>query len=303
MILVISVSVFLSVLLLAIAIGYQVVLRKSVLLERLDSLLPQRQEKLGKAVGEPGVLAARISRLGEQIKLPQKEHNKYTQMVVAAGMRREMVYALFGAKILLAALLPLLYIFGYAVPRNALVTNEGILCSVTAGIFGYLGPSYWLYAKKKSRQLKIFHTLPDILDLLTVCVEAGLSMDAALIRTTETPQFADDPLANEIKIATMETRAGKPRIESLKDMAERTMVDDVRSFTTMLSQTEKFGTSLSQALRTYADSLRTKRRQMAEEAAAKTTIKMIFPLILFIFPALLVVILGPAVIQIQKIFK
>ena len=101
----------------------------------------------------------------------------------------------------------------------------------------------------------------------------------------------------------METRAGKPRIEALKDMAERTMVDDVRSFTTMLAQTEKFGTSLSQAMRSYADSLRTKRRQIAEEAAAKTTIKMIFPLILFIFPALLVVILGPALIQIGKIFK
>jgi tight adherence protein C len=101
----------------------------------------------------------------------------------------------------------------------------------------------------------------------------------------------------------METRAGKPRVESLRDMAERTMVEDVRSFTSMLAQTEKFGTSLSQAMRTYSDSLRTKRRQIAEEAAAKTTIKMVFPLILFIFPALLVVILGPAIIQLGSIFK
>ena len=128
-------------------------------------------------------------------------------------------------------------------------------------------------------------------------------MDAALIRTTETPQFASDPLAREIKTATMETRAGKPRIDALKDMAERTMVDDVRSFVTMLTQTERYGTSLSQGLRSFSDSLRTKRRQLAEEAAAKTTIKMIFPLILFILPALLVVILGPAIIQIAKMFK
>ena len=178
-----------------------------------------------------------------------------------------------------------------------------MLIMVVAAILGYLAPSYWLYSRKKNRQLQIFHTLPDLLDLMTVCVEAGLSMDAALMRTTETPQFDRDPLAHEIRIANMETRAGKPRIEALKDMAERVMVDDVRSFVTMLAQTERFGTSLSQALRTFADSLRTKRRQIAEEAAAKTTIKMVFPLILFIFPALLVVILGPAIIEISKIFK
>ena len=128
-------------------------------------------------------------------------------------------------------------------------------------------------------------------------------MDAALIKTTETPQFANDPLAKEIKIASMETRAGKPRIEALKDMAERTMVDDVKSFVTMLAQTERFGTSLSQALGVHAETLRTKRRQMAEEAAAKTTIKMIFPLVFFVFPALMVVILGPAFVQVSKIFK
>jgi tight adherence protein C len=301
MILLISLSVFLSVMLLVIAVAYQAVLRKSVLLERLESLLPEKRS-IEKAAVENGPMA-RVIRLGEQIKLPQKEHNKYTKMMVAAGYRREAVYAFFGVKIVLAAALPLLFAFLYALPHNMLFRSEGILCATSAAIAGYLIPSYWLVVKKKKRQVKIFHSLPDLLDLLTVCVEAGLSMDAALIRTTETPQFANDPLASEIKIATMETRAGKPRTEALRDMAERTMVEDVRALTTMLAQTEKFGTSLSQALRTYADSLRTKRRQIAEEAAAKTTIKMIFPLIIFIFPALLVVILGPAVIQIQKIFK
>jgi tight adherence protein C len=124
-----------------------------------------------------------------------------------------------------------------------------------------------------------------------------------LMRTTETSQFGSNPLAEEIMIATMETRAGEPRIEALKDMAERTMVDDVKAFVTMLAQTERFGTSLSQALRAYADELRIRRRQVAEEAAAKTTVKIVFPLVLFVFPALLVVILGPAIVQIGKIFK
>ena len=153
------------------------------------------------------------------------------------------------------------------------------------------------------RKTEIFHTLPDILDLLTVCVEAGLGIDAALIRTSENPMFQGNPLANELKIASMETRAGKLRAEALRDMAERTMVDDVKSFTTMLVQTERFGTSLSLALRVHSDSLRTKRRQIAEEAAAKTAIKILFPLAFFVFPALLLIIVGPAFYKISGIFK
>jgi len=304
MIYLITIIVFTSVMLLSIAVFYQLLLGKSVLTARLESLFPSKNEK-AQAPVESGTWAYKLSRIGEavKVKLPAKEQSKYSKMMVAAGLNRDSVYQFFGAKLLLACALPLSYLVFYAAWRHAAVTSQSLLLMAICAIAGYLLPSYWLYAKKKSRQLQIFHTLPDILDLMTVCVEAGLSMDAALMRTTETPQFGKDPLAQEIRIATMETRAGKPRIESLKDMAERTMVDDVRSFVTMLAQTERFGTSLSQALRSYADSLRIKRRQIAEEAAAKTTIKMVFPLILFIFPALLVVILGPALIQIGKIFE
>lgn len=291
--------VFTSVLLLSAALLYHLLLRKSVLTGRLEGLFPTKKEKQP----ESGLWSYKLSRLGESVKLPAKEHFKYTKLLVAAGYSRDSVYLFFGAKILLACALPLVYVLLQAAPRHTTFTSVSLLIIAACAAVGYLLPSYWLYARKKRRQVQIFHTLPDILDLMTVCVEAGLSMDAALIRTTETPQFQKDPLAQEIKIATMETRAGKPRIEALKDMAERTMVDDIRAFVTMLAQTERFGTSLSQALRTYSDSLRVKRRQIAEEAAAKTTIKMVFPLILFIFPALLVVILGPAIIQIGKIFK
>ena len=300
MIYLITFIVFTSTLLLLAAACYHLLLRNSVLKERLESLFPDNKAK--KPV-ESGTWEYKLSRIGETVKLPPREHSKYTKIMVAAGCRPESVYRFFGAKIVLAAVFPLAYLFFCAGAGDVRFTSKDILIMTASAISGYLLPSYWLYAKKKNRQMQIFHTLPDILDLMTVCVEAGLSMDAALIRTTETPQFRTDPLAQEIKIATMETRAGKPRIESLKDMAERTMVEDVRSFVAMLAQTERFGTSLSQALRTFADSLRIKRRQIAEEAAAKTTIKMIFPLILFIFPALLVVILGPALIQIRKVFE
>jgi tight adherence protein C len=301
MIALITSIVFASVILLSLAF-YQFLLRKSVVAERLESLFPEVKNKL-RQPAQTGTWDEKLARIGESVKLTPREQTKYTRLLVAAGYRRESIYRFLGSKILLACALPTLYAVCYAWPKHLLFSTQSNLMTLCLAIIGYLFPSYWVYYRKKSRQLRIFHTLPDILDLVTVCVEAGLSMDAALIRTTETPQFSEDPLAREIRTATMETRAGKPRIEALKDMAERTMVDDVKSFVTMLAQTERFGTSLSLALRSYSDSLRTRRRQIAEEAAAKTTIKMIFPLVLFILPALLVIILGPALVQINKLFK
>jgi tight adherence protein C len=300
MIYLITTIVFTSVLLLALALLYHFLVRRSDITMRLETLFPEKKER--KAI-ESGLWTDKLRRLGENVKLTPREHSKYSKVLVAAGLKRETIYPFLGSKILFAGLLPVAYFFLVAAPRQNAFAGQSMMIMAVAAIVGYLAPTYWLYARKKNRQLQIFHTLPDLLDLMTVCVEAGLSMDAALMRTTETPQFDRDPLAHEIRTASMESRAGKPRIEALRDMAERVMVDDVRSFVTMLAQTERFGTSLSQALRTFADSLRTKRRQMAEEAAAKTTIKMVFPLILFIFPALLVVILGPAIIEVSKIFK
>jgi tight adherence protein C len=298
----ITAIIFLSVMLLTSAVLYHFLLRKSVLMDRLQSLIPEKKVKV-KQQEESGTWAYKLSQIGEKVKLPPQEQVKYSKIIVAAGLRKEQVYLFFGIKILLTLVLPLLYLFFYAIPKHVGVSSQALLAVTVCSIAGYLLPSYWLFSRKRDRQLQIFHTLPDILDLVTVCVEAGVSIDAALMRTTETSQFDKNPLAEEIKISTMETRAGKPRIEALKDMAERTMVDDVKAFVTMLAQTEKFGTSLSQALRTYADELRTRRRQIAEEAAAKTTVKMVFPLVIFVFPALLVVILGPAIVQIGKIFK
>jgi tight adherence protein C len=208
-----------------------------------------------------------------------------------------------GSKIILACILPLPYIFFYSFPRGELLKPDSLLYIAALAIIGFLLPSVWLHRKVALRKIEIFHTLPDILDLLTICVEAGLGIDAALVRAIENPVFKGNPLAEELKIATMETRAGMPRSDALRELAERTMVDDVRSFVTMMVQTERFGTSLSLALRVFSDSLRTKRRQIAEEAAAKTSIKILFPLAFFIFPALMVVIIGPAFFKILTIFK
>jgi tight adherence protein C len=300
MLYVITAAVFFSIALLTWALLYPTLSRRSMIMERLEKfgekehvqpLTEERKKKWQKF----------FEQAGSAIPLSEKEQSKYTQLLVAAGYGKGSVYAFMGSKLLLAALLPVLFVLFYAVPKGKFADPMSLLLLVSMAIIGFLLPSYWLYRKVNRRKEQIFHTLPDLLDLITVSVEAGLSMDAALIRATETPQFVNDPLAMEIRNASRETRAGKPRIEALKDMAERTMVDDVKAFVTMLAQTERFGTSLSQALRVHADSLRTKRRQIAEEAAAKTAIKLLFPLAFFVFPALLVVILGPAFIQISKV--
>ncbi|MDD2320251.1 MAG: type II secretion system F family protein [Geobacteraceae bacterium] len=308
MLLIITLVIFIAVALILWAIFYYFFAGKSAIQERLAKLTPQPDIKIERNEKE-NRFGKTLGSLGSKVPLSPKEHSKYAKLLVAAGFRNEHVYPFLGSKILLAILLPLLYplylvfttIHGETF-REALFKSQPIIVTVVLAIIGFLLPSYWLYYMKNKRQTQIFHTLPDIHDLLTVCVEAGLSLDAALLRVTETPQFAQDPLAQEIRIATRETRAGKPRMDALKDMAERTMVEDVKSFVIMLAQTEKFGTSLGKALRVHADALRTKRRQLAEEAAAKTAIKLLFPLAFFVFPALMVVMLGSAIVRILSIF-
>jgi tight adherence protein C len=154
-----------------------------------------------------------------------------------------------------------------------------------------------------SRQAKIRRGLPDVLDLLVICIEAGLSLDQATARTSVELKAAQPDLCDELSLVVLEQRAGRPRGEAWKHMAERTDVDCVRNLVSMLVQAEQFGTSVAKTLRVHSDTLRTQRVQAVEEAAAKTTIKLIFPLVLFIFPSLFVVVLGPAVISILASFK
>jgi tight adherence protein C len=301
MIYLVSAASFIAIALLIWTVLYPMLTRRSVVLERLEKLSSRRDVPSALAPEQDSKVKGFLTQVGSKIPLSPRDESKYTKMMIAAGYGKRSVPVFLGSKVLLALALPLAYVCIYSISSEKLQHTETLLYVVGLAIAGFLLPTYWLRYKLNKRQTQIFHTLPDILDLMTVCVEAGLSMDAALIKTTETPQFLGDPLAQEIKIATRETRAGKPRAEALRDMADRTMVEDVKSLVTMLAQTERFGTSLSQALRVHADSLRTKRRQIAEEAAAKTSVKLIFPLALFVFPALLVVILGPAIVQIYKL--
>lgn len=182
-----------------------------------------------------------------------------------------------------------------------LETRVIFLVALAAGIIGFLLPDFVVRGKIRSRQEEIMDSLPDGLDLLVVCVEAGLGLNGAFVKITEEFRLSSPALSEEFEVVNREMVAGKPRQEALRALADRTGVEDVKSLVAMLIQTEKLGTSLAQSLRVHSDSLRTRRRQKAEEAAAKTTIKLVFPLVFLLFPALFIVILGPGVIQIIKI--
>lgn len=215
---------------------------------------------------------------------------------INAGWRNSVAPALFyAAKTGLAALLPFIV---YLALRHG--QSNVLLWALAAAAAGYYLPDLWLKRCLKVRKREIFETFPDALDLMTVCVEAGLAMDAALARVAQEIGLKSLILAEELQLVTLELRAGSGKEKALRNLALRTGVEDVESLVTLLIQAERFGTSIAASLRVQSDQLRTKRRQRAEEMAAKIALKLLFPLIFFIFPTLLVVLMGPAMLQIRR---
>ena len=176
----------------------------------------------------------------------------------------------------------------------------GFMIPLVALALGYLFPDMFLTWRVNARQTRIRRGLPDGLDLLVICVESGLGLDQALLKVAQELRITHHELSEELQLVNLEMRIGKTRIEALRELARRTGLEDIKSLVAMLVQTDRFGTSVAQSLRVFSDDLRIKRRQRAEEMSAKTTVKMVPPLIFFIFPALIVVILGPAVITLMR---
>jgi tight adherence protein C len=211
--------------------------------------------------------------------------------LVQAGYRRdEAMTIFFGIRIFFALSL-------FALFATSIVVRPNITLALAGVGFGYIFPGMVLARLAKRRAHKIRLSLADALDLLVVSVEAGLGLDQALTRVGQELAFAYPDLSDELRLVNLELRAGKARSDALRNLADRTGVDDLSSLVTMLIQTDKFGTSVAQSLRVYSETLRTKRRQRAEEAAAKTGVKMVFPLVFCIFPAIWVVTIGPAAIK------
>lgn len=219
-----------------------------------------------------------------------------------AGMRHPSMGVLyFSAKTALAVLLPFALYFTLVLLSSKVAGNKLMFWLLIAAAVGYYLPNYALKMAISYRQREIFETFPDALDLMTVCVEAGLAMDAALLRVADEIGIKSPVLAEELHLVTLELRAGLAKERALRNLALRTGVEDVDALVAMLIQAERFGTSIADSLRVQSDQLRTRRRQRAEEAAAKIALKLLFPLIFFIFPSLLVVLMGPAFISINRV--
>jgi tight adherence protein C len=228
--------------------------------------------------------------------LPPPKGKKASQdqvLLIRAGYRgKNVLVAIGGVRILGCALL--LFITFW----TGLSSINPIAIPLLAGLAGWFAPELWLLNRVKHRQKLIRLALPDAMDLLVICVEVGLGLDQSLLKVAEEIELAHPELSDELNIVNLEMRVGKVRIDALRDLAQRTGLDDIKALVGILVQTDRFGTSLVQALRTYSDELRTKRRQRAEEMSSKVSVKMVPALVFFIFPALMVVILGPAVLMI-----
>jgi tight adherence protein C len=232
-----------------------------------------------------------FKRLGERAPKSPKEMGSLRLRLVQAGFRRdEALTIFFGIRVAFAVSL-------FSLFAGGIILRPNMTMALGALGLGYILPGMVLARMSKRRAHRIRLSLADMLDLLVVSVEAGLGLDAALQRVGQELAFAYPELADELRLINLELRAGKPRAEALRNLADRTGVEDLSSLVTMLIQTDKFGTSVAQSLRVYSETLRTKRRQRAEEAAAKTGVKMVFPLVVCIFPAIWVITIGPAAIK------
>jgi len=219
------------------------------------------------------------------------------QRLVLAGYRSDSAVNIFSAcRVIVPCTLCL-----SAVTTGLYLVSPFIVIILSLGL-GYLLPDYWLDHKIKAREEVMRLGLPDLLDLLVVCLEAGLSLDHAALRSSEEMRPAHPVIADEIALVMLEVQAGRPRLEAWKGLAKRSGADSVQMLVSVLVQADQFGTGISKTLRSCADTMRTRRKNRVEEMAAKATVKLVFPLVLFIFPSLFIVLLGPAVISISKAF-
>ena len=235
----------------------------------------------------------------QSISMPKnpEEVSPVRMMFITAGLRNDLPVLMFYAtKTLLTFFLPVVFIAYAFFSDSNLGFVRVLLFVVVLAALGYYAPDLWLKHKISQRKQEIFESFPDALDLMRVCVGAGLGLDAAIARVGKELEIKSAALAEEFHELNLQLRAGISRQDALKNLAKRTGVEDVNALVSMLIQSERFGTSISESLKVHADALRTKRTMQAQEAASKIPVKLTIPMILCIFPALFVVILGPAII-------
>jgi len=273
---------------------------------QLDEMRPLETSVTAAAgEGRKSSLLMRLSLwLGSRFRPKSEAEISHNRMLfLQAGYRGSNTLLIFqGAKLILAVSLPVAFL----IAQNMFLHLPSLQVAIFAlclTVIGYGFPLRWVKMAINRRKAKITEGFPDALDLLTVCVEAGMGLDSAINRVAIEMADTNKPISEEFKMLTMEIRAGRTRRDALKNLAARTDLEDVSSLATLIIQTDKFGTSIGPALRIHADGMRTKRFQRAEEIAAKIPTKLIFPLLFFIFPCLFIVMVAPAVIQVIRVWK
>ena len=249
-------------------------------------------EHTGRALGE---MVGQVERV---LPKSQAEVSVAQQRLISAGFRTDSaIKNFYGAKVMIPVLLCVL------VAVTGIGHHSPVMIYMLVLGVGFMAPDFWLGRQISKRQASIRRGLPDVLDLLIICIEAGQSLDQATQRTAEEMLLAQPALCDELNVVVLEQRAGRPRADAWQHFVERCRVDSVRNLASVLVQSEKFGTSVAKTLRVHSDTLRVQRRQKVEEQAAKTSVKLVFPLVFFIFPALFLVTLGPAVITMSEAFQ
>ncbi|HEY7307216.1 MAG TPA: type II secretion system F family protein [Bryobacteraceae bacterium] len=276
---------------------------RAEMMQRLSAVLSprsQEEKRLSRlSVDHAGMSLKAVVQPFEKV-LPKspKEVSVVQKRLIRAGYREDAYVKIFyGAKVLVPVLL-----CGIAAVTGA-SRYGSFFVYVMALALGYLAPDFWLGKRITRRQMNIRTGLPEFLDLLVVCIEAGLSLDQALARSVDELRASQPEISDELGLVLLEQRAGRPRLDAWKNLAERVDIDIIRTLVAALVQADQFGTSVAKSLRVFSETLRVQRRQRVEELAAKTSVKLVFPLVLFIFPSIFVVVLGPTIIVMLEQFK
>ena len=287
---------------LLVASGLLLLFYREVLGQRLAGILRPRGEtgstigsKFREAAESFGIVAGSIQKV---VPKSEKEVSIIRKRLVRAGFRNEgAINAVYASKAILPVMLCVIAV------ATGLYRWSPVVVFGAAILLGYIVPDFILDSLIKKRANQIRRGLPDVLDLLVVCLEAGLSLDQSVLRAVDELRSSFPAIVDELGLVMLEVRAGRPRTEAWRGLSERTDVDGIRTLVSILIQADQFGTGISKTLRIHSDTMRTRRRQRVEEMAAKTAVKLVFPLLIFIFPSLWVVVLGPAIILISENLK
>lgn len=285
----IAVMAFSAIALLAAPVLFKLTPEASRMFEVIQSNRPDQRRVKGKERIQEGILKAARDLRGQ---LGMGENSKLKGRLFTAGLREPHFYDIFFA---LQCALPLLFAFA-----GSFIRVNTIFWIFTGLIVGYMTPDFWLTIKTRKRKKAIRRSMPDAIDLLVICVDSGLGLDQALLRVGQELVLSHREINEEFTQVHLEQRAGKMRLDAWRSLAERNQIEEFNAFVSMLVQSDRFGTPIVKALGRFSEELRMRRRQHAEEAAAKTKIKIIFPLVLFIFPCIFIVLLAPAFLAISS---